>query len=92
MRIKLVLYLNVGRGHVSSSITSQFVYQKINIPKFFKKNIINKENCFIFHNIMIMLLGFFLPKRVRSSFGKSSFIFVLDDWMETRKKSKTQSI
>lgn len=27
--------------------------------KIFQKNIINKENCFIFHNIMIMLLGFF---------------------------------
>lgn len=27
--------------------------------KNFQKNILNKENCFIFHNIMIMLLGFF---------------------------------
>lgn len=60
--------------------------------KIFQKNIINKENCFIFHNIMIMLLVFFLPLRVRSSFGKPSFIFVLDDWLETGKKSKTQSI
>lgn len=51
-------YLYVGHDRVSSSITSQFVYQKITIPKIVLKNILKKEICFIFHNIMIIVLFF----------------------------------
>lgn len=48
-------YLYEGHDRVSSSITSRFVYQKITIPKIVLKNILKKEICFIFHNIMIIV-------------------------------------